>query len=531
VLDPHDSTTLYLGSQFVHRTRDHGASWEIVSPDLTTNDPAKQRQMESGGLTLDATGAENHTTIITIAPSPLEQGLIWVGTDDGNVQVTRDDGASWTNVVRDVRGVPAATWVPDIEPSKHSAGRAYLVFDDHRRGNWETYLYRTEDYGRSWTRMATAGVEGYAHVLAEDPVSENLLFLGTEFGLWVSTDRGTSWRRWASGIPAVPVRDAVVHPREADLVVATHGRGIYVVDDVRPLRALADGTVDPDAGPTMIAPPPALEVEIAEAIGYRSTGHAMQQGETRPYGALLTFWSAAATEARLEVSDGDGALVWSTTASAHRGLNRTSWNLRPGGDADEARFPRTVPVLPGRYTVSVEMGGARSAAPLEVRPDPRTNVPRADLVARAQALLEWGELSQTLRTAQERLQRTQQALRTILPTLRGESDAALRRQGAALRDSVDAALRRLFTGPECQGICGGDVPASTVRGAGSALEGFPGSPTPLARLHMQQARGALDRIVSEVNALMAEQVAPFRDALRAAGYTPLPDTAPIRRDP
>ncbi len=529
VLDPHDPVTLYLGSQFVHRTRDHGASWEIVSPDLTTDDPDKQHQMESGGLTLDATGAENHTTVITIAPSPVERGLIWVGTDDGNVQITRDEGSTWTNVVPNVRGVPPGTWVPDVEPSHHSASRAYLVFDDHRRGNWETYLYRTEDYGRSWARIATSGVEGFAHVLAEDPASENLLFLGTEFGLWVSTDRGSSWSRWTSGIPAVPVRDALVHPRDGDLVVATHGRGMYVLDDVRPLRALADGVVNPDAGPTMVVPPAALEVEIAEAIGYRSTGHAMQQGETRPYGALLSFWSAGAGEARLEVTDEEGSLVWSQGVNGHRGVNRFAWDLRPGGDADEARFPRNAPVLPGRFTVTVEMGGARSSVPLEVRPDPRVDVSRADLAARGEALRDWMGMSQTLRATRERLQRTQQALRTVLTTLPGEANRALREQGATVRDSVDEALRRLFDGPDCQGICGGDVPAQTVRRAGSAIAGLPGAPTPLVRLEIQQASAALDRILADVNALMTGQVAPFRDALRAAGYTPLPETTPIRR--
>ncbi|HSM62121.1 MAG TPA: hypothetical protein VK849_15040, partial [Longimicrobiales bacterium] len=311
VLDPYDSTTVYLGSQFVHRTRDHGASWEIISPDLTTDDPAKQRQMESGGLTLDATGAENHTTIVTIAPSPLERGVIWVGTDDGNVQITRDDGATWTNLIRNARGVPEATWVPDIEPSKHAPGRAYAVFDDHRRGNWETYVYRTEDYGASWTRLPTEGVDGFAHVLAEDPVAEDLLFLGTEFGLYMSTDGGSTWDHWTYGVPTVPVRDAVVHPRDGDLVIATHGRGILIVDDVRPLRALADGSVRHGQGPFMVPPPAALTVEIAEAIGYRSTGHAMQRGENRPSGALLSFWSAAEGSARLEVADEQDALVYS----------------------------------------------------------------------------------------------------------------------------------------------------------------------------------------------------------------------------
>ncbi len=526
-LDPHDSTTIYLGSQFLHRSRDHGRSWEIISPDLTTKDPAKQRQMESGGLTIDATGAENHTTIVAIAPSPMERGVIWVGTDDGNVQLTRDDGATWTNVRANIRGVPDATWVPDIEPSRHDAATAYAVFDDHRRGNWETYVYRTRDYGAHWERLAQQGVRGFAHTLAEDPAEPGLLFLGTEFGLWFSTDAGTSWQQWTSGVPSVPIRDAIVHLRDGDLVLATHGRGVLILDDVRPLRDLAAGRAGPGVALSMSPPPPAIAADIGEAIGYRSTGHAMQQGETRPYGALLSFWSDADGHARVEVRNDADALVYSTSVAAHRGVNRIDWNLRPAGDADEEAFPRMVEVMPGRYGVSVSMGETRSAASLEVRGDPRRPVAAADLRARDEALREVVRLNDQVAEGRTRLQRALEGVGAALETLPAGADT-LRAGGQALRDTLRRSLRDLYEGPECQGICGGDIPASQMRSLSFSLFGMPEAPSTNDRLKLAQARALAGRIVEEVDRVLAEWVAPYRDALRDAGYTPFAEPRPLR---
>ena len=210
-IDPFDPLTLYYGSQFLHRSTDRGDSWQVISPDLTTDDPTKQRQAESGGLTIDATGAENHTTILTIAPSPVERGVIWVGTDDGNVQLTRNAGASWDNLVGRIPGVPENTWVPHIEASKHDAGGAFVVFDDHRRGNWTPYIYQTTDYGRTWTALSTPEILGFVHTIEQDPVRPELLFLGTEFGMYVSTDGGGHWIKWTHGLPPAPVR-ALGHP-------------------------------------------------------------------------------------------------------------------------------------------------------------------------------------------------------------------------------------------------------------------------------------------------------------------------------
>jgi photosystem II stability/assembly factor-like uncharacterized protein len=391
-VDPLDPTALYIGSQFVHRSRDRGETWEIISPDLTTNDPAKQVWDESGGITRDATGAETHTTIIDISPSPIRDGVIWVGTDDGNVQVTLDDGATWANVTANIPGVPPGTWVPDVEPSHAAAGTAYVVFEDHRRGDWTPWVFRTEDYGVTWTRLAEE-VDGFGIAIEEDPHEPNLLFLGTELGLWVSVDRGASWALW-SHVPRMAIDDLEVHARDDDLVLGTHARGAWVIDDISGLRAVAAGAdLDAMGGGVQAVAPGRVGIlhPVAEAIGYRSTGMAMWQGQTRPRGVFLQWLAGeGAGETALEVVDAVGRPVWSDEQASAPGLNRVVWNLRAGEVA--AEHPEMAPgrdVLPGRYMLRVTSGGRSSSVEFEVIDDPR--VPAPSIQERIEENAAWRE--------------------------------------------------------------------------------------------------------------------------------------------
>jgi hypothetical protein len=236
--DPFDPETIYYGSQYLHKSTDRGMTWTRISGDLTSDNPAWQRQRQSGGLTPDVTGAENYTSIIAIAPSPIARGTIWVGTDDGRVQVTRDGGANWSGVEGNASGVPANTWVPHIGLSPHDAGTAFVVFDNHRRSDFKPYVFRASDHGARWSSLSTADLKSYCLTIEQDPADPDLLFLGTETGLYVSLDGGQSWMRWTAGLPTCSVMDLTIHPREQDLVMATHGRSAYVIDDIRPLRAM-----------------------------------------------------------------------------------------------------------------------------------------------------------------------------------------------------------------------------------------------------------------------------------------------------
>ncbi len=234
----HAPDRLYLGGQFLFKSDDMGNNWTKISPDLTTNDPAKQNQVASGGLSADNSGAENHCTIFTIAESPLDQNTIWVGTDDGNVQVTQDGGKTWVNTTKNIKGLPLNTWCYHIEASTFSKGTAYAVFDGHTRNDKAAYVFKTSDFGQTWTSISTAQISGFARNIQEDLKNPNLLFLGTELGLYITLDGGQNWAKFTNGVPAVAIHYMEMHPETNDLVMATHGRGIIILDDVSPLREL-----------------------------------------------------------------------------------------------------------------------------------------------------------------------------------------------------------------------------------------------------------------------------------------------------
>jgi photosystem II stability/assembly factor-like uncharacterized protein len=286
-IDPFNPDGVYFGSHVVHKSTDRGETWTRISPDLTSNRKEWQNQAKSGGLTPDVTGAENFTTIIALAPSPLDRNVVWAGTDDGRVHVTRDGGATWTSVEANIKGVPANTWVPEIKASRYDAGTAFLVMDDHRRSNWTPYAYRTTDYGKTWTSLVTKDIQGYAHSIEQDPVDPDLLFLGTEFGLFVSTDAGRSWMKWKHGFPTVSVMGLQVHPREHDLVIGTHGRSAFVLDDIRPLRTVSKETMAKSLH--FFEVPDAQAYVTRQKEGSRFLGDAEYRGENEPYGALLTY--------------------------------------------------------------------------------------------------------------------------------------------------------------------------------------------------------------------------------------------------
>ena len=285
--DPLEPGTIYLGSQLLHKSSDRGETWTAISPDLTTNNPDWQHQEVSGGLTRDVSNAENYTTIVAVAPSPVQKGVLWVGTDDGRLHVTRDGGKTWTSLEKNVPGVPANTWIPNILASKFDPASAFVVFDNHRREDFKTYVYRTDDWGKTWKSLATPDLRGYAHVMEQDPGDKDLLFLGTEFGLWVSNDGGAHWMKWAHGVPPSPVMGLAIQPRELDLVIGTHGRSVYVIDDIRPLRTLSETTL---AEPVhLYGVSPAQQHWNAGEPGGFGLGAGEYRGENEPYGAILTY--------------------------------------------------------------------------------------------------------------------------------------------------------------------------------------------------------------------------------------------------
>jgi photosystem II stability/assembly factor-like uncharacterized protein len=378
-MSPNEKGTIYIGAQYLFRSRNHGQSWDRISPDLSTNDPEKQKQEESGGVTVDNSSAEMNTTIYSISESPKNGQVIWAGTDDGNLQVTRDGGKTWTNVVGNVPGVGKDSWVSWVEAGRFSEGTAYATFDRHMYGDMKPYVFKTTDFGKSWTQLpATAGgVRGYAHVIKEDTQDASLLFLGTEFGLWVSVDGGQRWAQYkASGFPSVAVRDLVVHPRTSDLVLATHGRGIWIIDDVSGLRALTPTLMSEDAG---FLPFPAAP-QWMETFGGWPEGDATFTGPNRPTDAFIPYYQRTRHifgDLKIEIFDADGKLVDTVSSSKHRGVNRATWSMHlkpprvpPAASAmfGAAFGPR---VLPGVYTVKMTKGEKTYTTQLNITLDPR----------------------------------------------------------------------------------------------------------------------------------------------------------------
>ena len=407
--DPRNPDVIYFGSQFVHRSTDRGESWTIISPDLTTNDPEKQKQLESGGLTYDVTGAENHTTILAISPSPRNSDELWVGTDDGNIQLSRDAGKNWTNLSPKIKGLPKNAWVPQIRPSAHRDGEAFVVVNNYRQGDWTPYLYRTSDYGKSWENMlAPDEVWGYVLSFVQDPVEPKLMFLGTEFGLYVSIDAGATWTQWTNGYPTASTMDLVIHPRDHDLAIGTFGRSLWILDDIRPLRALASkGSSLLSESLHAFPAPDAYLAHYQQAAGTRFHADAIFRGENRPYGALLSYWLKDIKQPEekkpgmpelekdtvtVTVHDASGAQVRMFKTVASAGMNRFNWDLNGDGfrapgspkPKDGTPLPAGLPVLPGTYTVKLSYKDMESSTTVKVLPDPRVDAPMADKEALTQ---------------------------------------------------------------------------------------------------------------------------------------------------
>jgi photosystem II stability/assembly factor-like uncharacterized protein len=331
VMSPHNPRTIYFGGNHLFRSMDRGDKWMIISPDLTTNDKTKYAPAKpSGGITRDVTGAETHCTIITISESPLVPGLIWVGTDDGNVQLTRNGGTTWANVRAAILLVPKGIWVSRVEASRFDAGTCYVTFDGHRSDDFHTYVFKTTDYGKTWTNLMANLPDGQpVYVIREDLKNKDLLFLGTEYGAYFSRDGGKAWSSLSLNLPTVPVHDLLIHPRDNDLIAATHGRGIWIMDDITALRGATDTVLGQDAVLFDVAKPGTRWLQIGRG-GY-SRGDLFFKGENPPVGTLLHIYLKAKPEkpGTLEIADATGALKTTYILdTAEPGITRVAWDLR-----------------------------------------------------------------------------------------------------------------------------------------------------------------------------------------------------------
>ncbi|MDP4998355.1 MAG: hypothetical protein NWQ41_05280 [Saprospiraceae bacterium] len=384
--DPFDADKAYYGSQFVHLTRDKGANWTIISPDLTTNNPAHQLP-DYGGLTLDVSGAEVYNSILSIAPSPLDSNLIWVGTDDGQLQLTRDGGKTWENLTPQIKGMPKEGWIAQLQASSYKAGTVWMVVNNYRKGDYAPYLFKTEDFGKTWINLATyPGVKGYALSVIQDPVEPRLVFLGTENGLWISSDEGKSWTQFQNGFPAVSTMDMVIQKRESALVIGTFGRAIWVLDDLKSLRAIVAGQLK--KGITALPVNDAVQVKglfIAPPGNIWTGFYTTFEGENRPFQRVelpffLEEYNPEANKVTLSIYDADNREINRLESTdLQKGLNYLTWKLDEQTEVlngswvhDETRY---IPVLPGAYTLRFSYGSYTDETTIRILPDPRFDLP------------------------------------------------------------------------------------------------------------------------------------------------------------
>jgi photosystem II stability/assembly factor-like uncharacterized protein len=479
VASPHDPKTVYYGGNVLFKTTNYGHSWQEISPDLTTNDKTKQ-QSSGGPVVVDNTAAEFHCTILAIAESPVKPGVIWVGTDDGNVQVTQDGGKTWKNVVGNIKSLPANSWVPNIDASHFDAGTAYVAFDRHQDDDFGPWAFKTTDYGQTWSSIKSdLPAKGYVHVVREDPKVKTLLYCGTELGVFASWDSGGHWVSIRNNIPAVAVRDIVVHPRDNDLIVATHGRGVFILDGAAALQELATAKAND-----------VFLFDVRQATRYQMWGKDSNLGQKTfsaqnpPSGALIDYYLKSDVNGPIviTIADKSGKTIRTIRSTANKaGVNRVVWDLRydpptpapgtgPGGGGGFGRgsgggqaagggqgrgaasgqpaagAPPAAPgpsdqppgeegggrfgfgggpsVVPGDYTITLRASGKQLSKTVRVGLDPRIKISDADLTAQLDAALKLRDLSSSLNSVVARVDDLTRQLTTLNESMRRVPDPA-----------------------------------------------------------------------------------------------------------
>jgi photosystem II stability/assembly factor-like uncharacterized protein len=518
-VSPTRNGTIYIGSQFLHRSRDFGQTWERISPDLTTNDPQKQKQEDSGGVTVDNSSAETHTTIYAIGESPKNSQVIWVGTDDGNLQVTRDGGKSWTNVVGNIQGLPKNAWVSTVEPGRFDAATIFATFDLHTFGDMRPYAYKSTDYGKTWTSLipVSSPVRGYAHVIKQDLVNPQLLFLGTEFGLWISVDGGQHWSRYKGGnMPSVAVRDLAIHPRDNDLVIATHGRGIWIIDDITPLRALSPSTITRQASFFQTTP----AVQQIGASGGWPNGDAEFIGPNPPGDAVITYYLQKRHifgDMKLEVLDSTGKLLSTLPTSKRRGLSRATWSMRMGPPripaAASAAFAVGPRYLPGTYTVRLVEGDSTYTTPLHVTRDARMKHTLADRKAEFDLSLRLYEILNQMTGVVEKMNGVRGALgdrSTKLPS----ADALITKlQNAS--ETVDSMRKKIVATKEGGMITGEERLRENLASLYGSVVGYEGRPSSTQVERTAAIERELGDVSKQFDLWVARELGPLNTLLVA----------------
>ena len=520
VASPHDKNTAFFGGNVVFKTTDFGQSWTAISPDLTTNDPEKLKSV--GTIWTENTTAEYHCTVVRIAESPLKAGQIWAGTDDGNLQLTNDGGKSWTNLTGHFQGVPKFAEIASIEPSHTNANTTFVAFEHHWFDDKHPYIFKTENNGASWTNITgDLPADGYVWVVKQDPKNPKLLYAGTELGLFVSYSGGNHWVRLdMKGFPqSVAVRDLMIHPLQNDLIIATHGRALWILDDITPLQELSDETLS--------APAALFGARHAMRFDSRFTRYGIGDrpfaGKNPPYGASITYYVRDKGPVKLDIVDQAGKLVRSLDhLPLEPGLNRAVWDLRVDGPAArsskpeepdaESAFqgpPRGPQVLPGKYMMRLTAGGKTIEKPLEVIYDPSVKTNMADLKAQYEAGMKLRDLQSSANTALRGLDALKGQLEQVKETVFSLTGAPPKDLANALSEEqqqVNSLTLRLIRPNDIPGYSMGPRLVDRLRALSAGIDRVLAEPTRYQAQLADELRAEFQKELDAYNKLMTQDV-------------------------
>ncbi|MEN8776446.1 MAG: hypothetical protein ABF263_03630 [Polaribacter sp.] len=553
-IDPFDNNTLYFGSQFVHKSTDKGLTWSVISPDLSTNNPEKLKQSESGGLTMDATGAENHCTVLVIEPSLLQKDVLWAATDDGQVHITKNGGENWTNVAKNIKGLPENSWITQIKASNKNKGEALLIANDYRRFNYTPYAYRTKNYGKTWQRIVDEkDVQSYTLCIIEDPENANLLFLGTDDGLYISVDAGGKWTKWTNGFPTVPVKDLVIHPREQDLVIGTFGRAAWVLDDIRPLRALANKNAT-SKKLQLFEPPTAYQAVYQQPTGSRFGADAMYQGENKNGGAMISYFvdvpkvdkkakkkkkeDVKYDSIKLEIfNDATQIRTLKFKAPKESGVHKITWYLREKGVArasrrirESKREPSGVQVKPGTYRLKITFGNEVSEQDIKVEFDPRLQISQAAINQKYAASKELEKYQEKIAAAVKQLVQSKNTATSIKSDLSKEDKkkykSEIKNSSEIIKKIDDLIAKYLGSIDKRQGITRN--PEITVNQrfgkASRYIRSRFGEQTATETMLMNQFKNEFTKVISETNTFFNNDWVTYKASVENIKISPFKKT-------
>lgn len=533
LISPHDPKTVYTGGNYLFKTINGGHSWEIISPDLSSND--KEKQIDSGGpITLDNTGAEIHCTIITISESPIIPGIIWCGTDDGNVQLTRNGGRTWNNVVDNIPDLPPNTWCSRIEASHFDPATAYAAFDGHRTDDYKTYIYKTSDYGETWISISNGLPFGWVHVIREDLKNQNLLFAGTEFGIFASFDGGESWLPLKNNLPTVAVRDIAIHPRENDLIIGTHGRGIWIIDDITPLQEMTPEVLESGFHLFSIRP----TTQFLRSSRGESYSPKVFAAKNPSYGMGISayFKTKPEEKPRILIKDRRGDTLYKLDLLKKEGLQSKTWNLQHVPKTQDGKtiapsgmgFVAAPFVSPGEYTIEMVVGEQTAQKKGLVYPDPRFWMIEKDRTVQNESLVEVMVLSRKLNLSITAARNIRNQLKKLDGTLKEKTD---------IRESVYKAVERFeerfgkleeeivpvglfYRGSMELALRGGSL-NQQVLFLGFSIAGYPSPPTETDLTQLKELTETVNDLVDEFNAFIRTEIPRLNETLEKNGLNPL----------